>query len=56
MTYLNHWIPAFAGMTEEAKCRNLSGMAKGLPDGNKPISIPIVIPAKAGIQEGGPQQ
>ena len=31
-------------------------MAKGLSDGDKTIPTPVVIPAKAGIQEGGPQR
>ena len=30
MDGLNHWIPAFAGMTTGAAVRHLSGMAKGL--------------------------
>ena len=30
MDYVNHWIPAFAGMTEGAGVRNSVGMAEGL--------------------------
>ena len=54
MTCLNHWIPAFAGMTDWAGVRNFPGIAKGLRDGDKPIPAPVVIPAQAGIQEGRP--
>ena len=32
MYSLNHWIPAFAGMTKETAVRYLSGMAKGSPE------------------------
>ena len=30
MDWINHWIPACAGMTEEAGVKNSAGMAKGL--------------------------
>ena len=48
---LNHWIPAFAGMTEGAAVRHLSGMAKGLSGCQPVYSLLGVIPAQAGIQE-----
>ena len=63
MYSLNHWIPAFAGMTagwlpaytemtKEVAVGHLSGMAKGL-SGWQPTCPPfVVIPAQAGIQEG----
>ena len=52
MDGLNHWIPAFAGMTERAEVRNLARMAKGLSGWQQTCSLLVVIPAKAGIQEG----
>ena len=74
MYYLNHWIPAFAGMTagwllafaammkgrllaftqmtKGASVRHLSVMAKGLSGWQPACSLFVVIPAKAGIQEG----
>ena len=53
MAYINHWIPAFAGMT--------TGVGMGLSPFRYPFAIPdkiadaapTVIPAKAGIQGGG---
>ena len=53
MNYVNHWIPAFAGMTEGAAVRHLSGMAKGLSGWQPVYSLLVVIPAQAGIQETG---
>ena len=66
MDYINHWIPAFAGMTAGALVRNLSGMTEGevvteylsgMTDGACRNTAhfhfcPVVIPAKAGIQGG----
>ena len=54
MDYVNHWIPAFAGMTVWAGVRHSAVMAEGYRDGDEPTSTPVVIPAKAGIQEGRP--
>ena len=39
-------------MTEGVGVRNLVRMAKGFQDGDKPIPTFVVVPAKAGIQEG----
>ena len=82
MAWINHWIPAFAGMTGGwipacagrlrasmpsrriqdflsindggAEVRDSAGMVKGYRDGDKLTLDPVVIPAKAGIQEAGP--
>ena len=54
MACLNHWIPACAGMTAGAEAGICQEWQRGCRDGDKPHSSPIVIPAKAGIQEGGP--
>ena len=53
MAYINHWIPACAGVT--------TGVGMGLSPFRYPFAIPdkiadaapTVIPAQAGIQEGG---
>ena len=52
MACLNHWIPAFAGMTEGLKSGIWWEWQKGWQDDDKPTSTSVVIPAKAGIQEG----
>ena len=44
---------AFVGMTVGAAVKNLPGMARGLSGWRPACFLPIVIPAKAGIQEGG---
>ena len=54
MDGLNHWIPACAGMTKGVEVKNLSGIAKGLSGWQPTFSLLVVIPAKAGIQEGRP--
>ena len=55
MACLNHWIPAFAGMTVGAVVRNSAEMAKGLSGWRRTHFDPVVIPAKAGIQERRPE-
>ena len=60
MDYINHWIPAFAGMTAWARmaariapmCLSLCGRSSPI----LPFPPPVVIPAKAGIQETGPRR
>ena len=47
MDCLNHWIPACAGMTGVVARIEMTGLPEC-------IYPPIVIPAKAGIQEGRP--
>ena len=56
MACLNHWIPAYAGMTAGERlgyCRTQAcwNDGKGCRDDDLPCSLLIVIPAKAGIQE-----
>ena len=53
MACLNHWIPAFAGMTQGLRLGFFREWQGGYRDGDKPILTPVVIPAQAGIQEGG---
>ena len=60
MDYLNHWIPACAGMTAWARmtakiapmCLFLCGHSSPV----LPFPPPAVIPAKAGIQETRPRR
>ena len=52
---LNHWIPACAGMTEGLRSGIRQEWKGGCRDGDKPHSSPVVIPAQAGIQAGGPE-
>ena len=40
MTCFNHWIPAFAGMTERAAVKNAAGMVKGLSGWRETHSYP----------------
>ena len=49
MACVNHWIPAFAGMTAGAEVRNSANMAKGFSGWRPAFSLFVVIPAKAGI-------
>ena len=52
MACLNHWIPACAGMTAGAAGQELGRHGKGTVGiATNPFPLPIVIPAKAGIQE-----
>ena len=48
------WIPACAGMTGGAATAFCQAQQRGCRDDDKLISAPVVIPAQAGIQEGGP--
>ena len=47
---LNHWIPAFAGMTKGLKSEICQKWQRGCQDNDKPISVPVVMPAKARLR------
>ena len=49
MDFVNHWIPAFAGMTEEGCSQVFVRNGKGLSGWQPTFSLLVVIPAQAGI-------